>query len=310
MKRGVFWLIDDKLVAFPFDGKYPEGIAKSGNTYNHARLWDFLVRSKDSALDSDVRSHCYARSYDYYPRGRVDYNDHGKATVYMSPWIPREYIGQIMQAFELTNEPRLCYDYSAHYHCHLDPQRKNGFDNGAFSMTFSSNSEQTGEMKTMEINKEKTCCFTGHRPQKLLGSEMKTTAKLKEQINKAIEDGYDTFLVGMAPGVDIWAGEIIVRLKKTNPSLKLVAAVAHKGVERTWTEDWRKRFTKLLSQADEVTYQCDHHERWTFLARDRWMVENSSRIIGVFNGSPGGTMYTLKYAAEKGLEVVKIEDKV
>lgn len=31
MKQGVFWLIDNKLLAIPFDkSKYPDGIAKSG----------------------------------------------------------------------------------------------------------------------------------------------------------------------------------------------------------------------------------------------------------------------------------------
>lgn len=38
MKRGVFWLIDGKLLVFPFDGSYPEGVAKSGNSYNHQKL--------------------------------------------------------------------------------------------------------------------------------------------------------------------------------------------------------------------------------------------------------------------------------
>lgn len=39
MKTGVFWVIDDELIAIPFDKfKYVEGIAKSGETYNHEKL--------------------------------------------------------------------------------------------------------------------------------------------------------------------------------------------------------------------------------------------------------------------------------
>ncbi len=45
MARGVFWVIDQKLYAFPFDGRYPAGTAKSGKTYNHEKLWG-LVRPK------------------------------------------------------------------------------------------------------------------------------------------------------------------------------------------------------------------------------------------------------------------------
>ena len=36
--RGVFWIIDDELLAFPFMENDVNGIAKSGNTYNHKEL--------------------------------------------------------------------------------------------------------------------------------------------------------------------------------------------------------------------------------------------------------------------------------
>ena len=39
-KRGVFWVIQEKLFAFPFEeGKYPEALAKSKKTYTHKKLW-------------------------------------------------------------------------------------------------------------------------------------------------------------------------------------------------------------------------------------------------------------------------------
>lgn len=38
MSRGVFWIVDDELLAFPFMEKFLEGVAKSGNTYNHKKL--------------------------------------------------------------------------------------------------------------------------------------------------------------------------------------------------------------------------------------------------------------------------------
>lgn len=37
-KKGVFWIIDGRMLAFSFDGTYSEGIAKSGDTYNHKKL--------------------------------------------------------------------------------------------------------------------------------------------------------------------------------------------------------------------------------------------------------------------------------
>ena len=67
---GVFWLIGDELSAFPFDKeKYPEAFAKSGNTYNHEKLWE-AVKPKGCG-----------KPFDYYPRGRVVTAKNGKAVI-------------------------------------------------------------------------------------------------------------------------------------------------------------------------------------------------------------------------------------
>ena len=41
-KRGVFWIVDGELIAVPFDEKATQGVAKSGNTYNHKLLWEHI----------------------------------------------------------------------------------------------------------------------------------------------------------------------------------------------------------------------------------------------------------------------------
>ena len=45
------------------------------------------------------------------------------------------------------------------------------------------------------------CCFSGHRPEKLARSETEVQEWLTEQITNAVEDGYLTFITGMAMGV-------------------------------------------------------------------------------------------------------------
>ena len=56
------------------------------------------------------------------------------------------------------------------------------------------------------------CCFTGHRPEKLDFPESEVNAKLQKEIRLAIADGINVFITGMAPGVDIWAAEIVLDL--------------------------------------------------------------------------------------------------
>ncbi len=108
MKKGVFWLVDGKLMAFPFNGKYPEGTAKSGDTYNHQKLWA-IVRPKSCK-----------KPFDYYPRGRTELTNKGKAVIYMSVHIGEKYISVIKAAFEISGDVVIRYDHSRHYMCYLD----------------------------------------------------------------------------------------------------------------------------------------------------------------------------------------------
>ena len=111
-------------------------------------------------------------------------------------------------------------------------------------------------------------CFTGHRPHKLHQPESVVIAALEAKIREAIDDGFVTFISGMAWGVDIWAAEIVLRLKAEGHPLHLIAAVPYEGFERGWDEDWKRRYHDALSKADLVKYVCDHYHRGCFQVRN------------------------------------------
>ena len=106
--RGVFWLIDGEIVAFPFIDDSTIGVAKSGVTYNHKLLWE------------DVKPKGCKKPYNYYPRGRVDFTNKGQPVVYMNPNIDEDYISDIKVNFGLRSEPVIRYDNSQHYKCYFD----------------------------------------------------------------------------------------------------------------------------------------------------------------------------------------------
>lgn len=108
MSRGVFWIIDGELLAFPFYEDSAVGIAKSGNTYNHKKLW------------SDIKPRGCNKPYNYYPRGRVDISNKGKAIIYMNPNIDESLIPLIKSEFGIRENPTIRYDNSQHYKCYLD----------------------------------------------------------------------------------------------------------------------------------------------------------------------------------------------
>jgi len=115
-----------------------------------------------------------------------------------------------------------------------------------------------------------------------------------------------TFITGMARGVDIWAGEIVLQLRKQNPNLHLIAASPYKGFESRWSTDWQRRYNSILEQADLVRFVCKGYSKACFQIRNEWMVDRSARVIAVYNGEPGGTRNTIEYALKLGITTVKI----
>ena len=156
----------------------------------------------------------------------------------------------------------------------------------------------------MKVDVQHTCSFTGHRPERMNESEQEVKTWLREQIIRAISDGYTGFISGMQRGVDIWAAETLLELKDAGREVHLIAAAAFKGMERRWDASWQERYNRILTAAEEVCYICDLPGRTAFRKRNEWMVDHSSRQIAVYTGAHGGTGETVAYAGKKGIEIV------
>lgn len=145
-------------------------------------------------------------------------------------------------------------------------------------------------------------CFTGHRPEKLRVSEEQVKMNLEKEIRQAIADGLTVFITGMARGVDIWAAEIVIKLRDAGQPLKLMCACPYDGFEKSWSQDWKDRYHTILDKADHTVCICRHYSKPCFQIRNEWMVDHSARVIAVFNGEKGGTKNTIDYAKRKSIE--------
>ena len=148
------------------------------------------------------------------------------------------------------------------------------------------------------------CCFTGHRPQFLKRPEDDVKVDLENSILRAIAEGYTTFITGMACGVDIWAAEIVLRLKDSRPDLHLVAAIPFPGFNNAWDEEWKRRYCTILSRAEYVKVLGPAFSRGIYQIRNEWMVDHSAKVIAVYNGQSGGTRNTIQYARRRRVPVV------
>ena len=100
--------------------------------------------------------------------------------------------------------------------------------------------------------KEKTCAFTGHRPQKLPfgfneADERCTALKklLRTKIIEYIETEHVThFISGMALGTDMYAAEIVLGLKAAYPGITLTCALPCESQAEKWPEPLRDRYPR------------------------------------------------------------------
>lgn len=159
------------------------------------------------------------------------------------------------------------------------------------------------------MNKETTCCFTGHRPHKLpfLLDEDHPQYRLLEQrltkeiLEKILMHDCDTFLTGMAQGVDMLCAELVLKLRKLiGVPLRLVCVIPYLAQAQRWHAAEQERYKNILARADHKILLSNEYTDGCLLARNRFLVDHSMHIIAVYDGmSAGGTKYTLDYAMRK-----------
>lgn len=155
----------------------------------------------------------------------------------------------------------------------------------------------------MAYDRDTTLCFSGHRSYK---PAQKGTERLAESVAGAYRDGYRVFISGFAEGFDLAAAEAVLELRRAYPDAALVAAVPFAEQAARFADPDRLRYEKLIAAANGVAVLSERYRHGCFYERDDWMVERSSRLICWYDGTAGGTRYTVKRAFACKLGVINI----
>lgn len=156
----------------------------------------------------------------------------------------------------------------------------------------------------------KTCCFTGHRPQKLEYCKNsiqcdELNGKLEELIKNLIEkEGATHFISGVALGVDTYAANIVLNLKSQYTGITLECAIPCENQAEKWNERDRDVYYDLISKCDKETLLQQKYSSNCMQKRNEYMVDNSDYVIAVWNGKPSGTGNTVKYARKNNKMVL------
>lgn len=162
------------------------------------------------------------------------------------------------------------------------------------------------------------CAITGHRPSrfKFKYDEKNTGCKrlkkrLHDQLILLYEQGVRRFYVGGALGVDMWAGEILLRLKEQPEysDLELVEVLPFEGHDDKWDARSRQRLTFLREHSEFVTIIGKHGVGNAYLERNRYIVDQADYVLAVYDNNRkirSGTGMTVHFAEKKGLPVILI----
>ena len=164
------------------------------------------------------------------------------------------------------------------------------------------------------MDKAHTCCFTGHRPEKLPWQENEEDSRCLElkdrlagELERAYSKGIRHFLCGMARGADFYFCEAALALRDRREGVTVEAVIPCEEQAARWREKERERYFSLVECCDYETMVQRHYDKGCMLRRNRYMVDRSSLLIAVYDGMLGGTMYTLTYAMRKELEIVTLD---
>lgn len=142
--------------------------------------------------------------------------------------------------------------------------------------------------------KKNICCVTGHR--NLPWKEMERVRPvLRQEIERAVADGYDCFMSGFTEGVEQDFVEIVMEKQKDTPSLELIAVLPYRKRLESLKE--KGRTYEMLEACSEVIVVQEEYHPSVYSRRCRYMAERCGRVVAVYDGrEKGGTARMIRFA--------------
>lgn len=180
---------------------------------------------------------------------------------------------------------------------------------------------QNATFECMTEDRLTTVAFTGHRT---YGGQ--AAAALRATVGELYARGFRTFLCGMAMGFDLAAAEAVLACRDSEtgsafspaaapdphfphtpmPGLRLVAVIPFRGQESRFLAVDRERFRRVLAAANHSVTLSPSYHAGCYAVRNNYLVEHAALLVAWYDGSPGGTHYTVRRALGRGLEFINL----
>lgn len=168
------------------------------------------------------------------------------------------------------------------------------------------------------MSKFYSCAITSQRPTrfKFKYQEYMTSCKrLKKRLHDVFAElyrrGVRRFYVGGALGVDLWAGEILLEMRRQEEyqKLEIVLVYPFPGHDERWDPKSRERLRHLKENCDQFVMGSKIVGAQGYWERTAYMVEHADCLVAVCDdesAGPSGVEAALRMAEARKLPVVLI----
>ena len=164
-----------------------------------------------------------------------------------------------------------------------------------------------------------SCAVAGPKPTRFK-FEYKEDNSLCRKIKKAMlrqfrrlyrKRGVRRFYIGGAIGVNLWAGELLLKLKEEPgyEDLELAVILPFPGHDAKWDVRSGKRLEYLIQHSTEHLTASTEDCQKSYISQNRYLVDHAQYLVAVseeHREQETGSFQVTAYAREKGLEIIYI----
>lgn len=165
----------------------------------------------------------------------------------------------------------------------------------------------------------KSCAIVGPKPTRFK-FKYKEDNSLCRKIKKAMlrqfrrlysKKGVRRFYIGGIVGVNLWAGELLLKLKGEPGygDIELVVALPFPGHDAKWDVRSRKRLEYLVRNSTEHLTVGTKDGQESYIELNRYLIDHADYLVAVSEGNldvEGDSFQATAYARERGLGIMFI----
>ena len=136
---------------------------------------------------------------------------------------------------------------------------------------------------------------------------------LYNQLYSLCDEGLEWVVISGQLGVEGWAAETVIELKKHFPKLKYSVITPFLEQEKNWNEQKQAQYARIIENADFVTSvtKRPYEAPWQFTEKDKFIINNTDGMLLLYDedneGSPKYVLnLVIKYMENNEYELLRI----